>query len=61
MIAIRIEIGLDVVTRALADRALAVVEGKYQKQIDDLAAQLNASTGALNATAKAHPDPNPND
>lgn len=58
---IKVEIGLNAETAALADRAISLKEGKYQKQIDDLVGQLNASTAALDSTVKTTPDPNPND
>lgn len=58
---IKVEIGLNAETAALADRAISLKEGKLQKQVDDLAEQLNASTGALGTSVKDNPDPNPKD
>lgn len=42
---LKIEVGLDEPTRSLVDRALALSEGKFQKQIDALAAEIAALGG----------------
>lgn len=64
----KVEFGLDEATRALAGRVLDLAEGKKQKEIEalqaevtKLAAELSASTDDLDKTVKENPDPNPKD
>jgi hypothetical protein len=54
---IDIVVSVDADTRALIDRALALVEGKQDKEIAELTAQLKASNAAMAAAREAYPDP----